>query len=192
MNDSVKGHDAQHICSCKGGSCKDNAGEAHGRYEFKCFGADGELKWQDYIDNTVTTEGKNALLTNALKGSAYTAAVYVGLISSAGYASVPVVGDTLASHATWTEAGTTNAPTFAARVAATFGTASAGSLATSASSNFTMTGAGTVKGAMIVFNGATSTILNTTGTLYAAGLFSGDKAVVTNDVIQVSYSTSLT
>lgn len=192
MNDLIKETDSAHICSCKGGSCKDTAGEAHGRYEFKCFGEDGKLKWSDSIENTVMTLGKDALLTNALKGSSYTAAVYVGLISSVSYTGVPVVGDTMSSHATWTEAGAANAPTFAARVAATFGTAGSGSLATSSSSNFTMTGAGTVKGAMIVFNGATSTIANTSGTLYAAGLFSGDKAVVTNDVIQVSYTTSLT
>jgi hypothetical protein len=173
-------------------SMNDVAGEVHGHYTFKCFDKDGNLKWTDTIENTVTTEGKNALLTNALKGAGYTAAVYVGLISSVGYVSVPVVGDTMASHATWTEAGSTNAPTFAARVAATFGTASAGSLATSSSSNFTMTGAGTVKGAFICFNGASATLMNTAGALYAAGLFSGDKIVVTNDVIQVSYTTTLT
>ena len=192
MNDLIKETDSTHICSCKSGSCKDTAGEAHGHYEFKCFGEDGSLKWSESIENTVMTLGKDALLTNALKGSSYTAAVYVGLISSVSYTGVPVVGDTMSSHPTWTEAGVANAPTFAARVAATFGTAGSGSLATSSSSNFTMTGAGTVKGAMIVFNGATSTIANTSGTLYAAGLFSGDKAVVTNDVIQVSYTTSLT
>lgn len=149
------------------------------------------IEWSESLNNTVTTEGRNALLTAGLKGSGYTAAVYVGLISAASYVSAPAVGDTMASHANWKEAGTTNAPTFAARVAATFGTASAGSLATSASSNFTMTGAGTIKGAMICFNGANSTILNTTGSLYAAGLFDADKNVVANDVIQVSYSTTL-
>jgi hypothetical protein len=55
-----------------------------------------------------------------------------------------------------------------------------------------MTGNGTVKGALVCFNGATSAVANTTGTLYAAGLFSGDKIVVTNDIIQVSYTTTLT
>lgn len=149
------------------------------------------IEWSESLNNTVTTEGSNALLTAGLKGSGYTAAVYVGLISSASYVSAPAKGDTMASHANWKEAGSTYAPTFAARVAATFGTASAGTLATSASSNFTMTGAGTIKGAMICFNGANSTILNTTGALYAAGLFDADKNVVANDVIQVSYSTTL-
>lgn len=192
MNDQTKNIDAARGCHCKNGGCNDHAGEAHGHYHFRCLDADGNLKWEDTIENTVMTLGKDALLTQALKGSAYTAAVYIGLISSVGYTGAPVEGNTMASHATWTEAGTTNAPTFAARVAATFGTASGGALATSSSSNFTMTGAGTIKGAMICFNGATSTILNTAGTLYAAGLFSGDKIVVANDVIQVSYTTTLT
>lgn len=163
-----------------------------GRFTFKCFDSEGNLKWEEGLNNTVTTEGKNALLTQGLKGSSYTAAVYIGLISSVSYVSAPAAGDTMAAHSNWTEAGTTNAPTFTARLAATFGTASSGSLATSSSSNFTMTAGGTVKGAMICFNGATSTILNTTGTLYAAGLFASDKTVVTNDVIQVSYTTTLT
>lgn len=192
MHDHTKNTDAACGCHCKAAGLHDKAGEAHGRYIFRCFDADGNLKWEDSIENTVTTVGKDALLTQALKGAAYTAAVYIGLISSVGYSSVPVVGDTMASHATWTEAGSTNAPTFAARVAATFGTASAGSLATSSSSNFTMTGAGTIKGAFVCFNGATATLMNTTGTLYAAGLFTGDKIVVANDVIQCSYTTSLT
>lgn len=150
------------------------------------------IEWSEALHNTVTTEGRNALLTVGLKGSSYTAAVYVGLISSVSYVSAPAAADTMASHANWKEAGTTNAPTFSARVASTFGTASAGSLATSATSNFTMTGAGTLKGAMICFNGATSAILNTSGALYAAGLFGADKNVIANDVIQVSYTTTLT
>lgn len=163
-----------------------------GKFTFKCFDSDGNLKWEEGLNNTVTTEGKNALLTQGLKGSSYTAAVYIGLISSVSYISAPVAGDTMAAHSNWTEAGTTNAPTFTARLAATFGTASSGSLSTSVSSNFTLTSSGTVKGAMICFNGATSTILSTAGTLYAAGLFTSDKIVATNDVIQVSYTTTLT
>ncbi len=191
MRDTATTRDAIGCCTSAAGRC-DDAGEVKGRYHFRCFDQHGKLKWEDSIDNTVTTEGKNALLDKGLAGSAYTAAVYIGLISSVSYVSAPDVGDTMASHANWKEAGTTNAPTFAARVAATFAAASAGSKATSTSSNFTMTGAGTIKGAMVCFNGATSTILNTTGALYAAGLFTTDKAVVANDVIQVSYTTTLT
>jgi len=77
---------------------------AHGRYEVECFDKDGELKWRDTIENVVCDEGVQAMLTNALKGSAYTAVNYMGLISSASYVSTPVAANTMASHATWTEA----------------------------------------------------------------------------------------
>lgn len=191
MKDTVASRDTVAAAHTRAGGI-DDANGVKGRYLFRCFDAEGNLKWHDHIDNLVTTEGKNALLDKGLAGAAYTAAVYIGLISGDSYVSVPVVGDTMASHATWKEAGSTYLPTFAARVAATFAAASSGTKATSTTSNFTMTGAGTIKGAMICFNGATSAILNTTGSLYAAGLFSSDKMVVASDVIQVSYSTTLT
>jgi hypothetical protein len=168
-----------------------------GRYVARCYGRCGRmtLKWIDHIDNVVTTAGKNALLQNALSGSAYTAATYMGLISSVGYASVPVVADTLASHATWAEAGSgANYPIFAARVAPPWGAAAAGAKALSTPASFSIiTTGGTVKGAFIAFNGASATIGNTSGTLYSAGLFSGgDKVLQVGDTLQVSYSTTLT
>jgi hypothetical protein len=132
MEDITRTNDAARAGHNQAGGVLDNAGEAHGHFHFKCFDGDGNLKWEDDLENTVMTLGKDALLTNALKGSAYTAAVYVGLISSISYVSAPVAGDTMAAHGTWTEAGAVNAPTFAARVAATFGAAAAGALATSA------------------------------------------------------------
>lgn len=151
-----------------------------------------DVVWTECNANTVMDEGKTAMLQNFINGSAYTATKYFGLISSVSYTAI-AVGDTMAQIAGtngWREAGAANAPTFSARVAATFSAAAAKSITTSATSNFTMTGAGTVKGAFLVMNG-TSAIVNTTGSLYMGGLFSGDKVVVTNDVIQVSYTTSI-
>jgi len=56
-----------------------------------------------------------------------------------------------------------------------------------------MTGAGTLKGAFIVFGtGAVSTLMSTAGTLLSAGLFTGgDQPVNLANVVQVSYSLSL-
>jgi hypothetical protein len=198
MNDTIATKDLISATCASARGFSDESG-AHGHFHFKCYDKDGNLKWEDDMENTVMTLGKDALLTNALKGSAYTANVYVGLISANGYVSIPVAGDTLLSHATWAEAGSAtvangaNSPSYTNRATMTFGTASAGSLATSVTSDITIgTYAGTAKGAMIVFNGATNVNGNTTGTLYAAGLFSGDKAVVTSDVIKVSYTATLT
>ena len=193
INDATSSNDAVHARSGTRDAVSDNT-QAKGRFKFDCYrmiNGVRELVWSEEIQNTVTTEGKNALLDKGLSASGYTAAVYIGLISSVGYVSAPAVGDTMALHPNWKEAGTTNAPTFAARVAVTFAAASGGTKATSSSSNFTFTGAGTIKGALVCFNGATSVILNTTGSLYSGALFASDKNVEANDIIQVSYSTTL-
>jgi len=169
--------------------------QAEGVYTFKCFEYEGgPLLWEDTVHNVVATVGKNLMLQTALTGSGYTVVgPYMGMISSISYTTGPAAGDTMASHSGWTEAGTTNAPTFAARIAPSFGTASAGAISTSAAVSFTMTGAGTLKGAFIVYGtGAVTTILNTSGTLLSAGLFTGgDQPVNSGNVVQVTYSLSL-
>ena len=167
--------------------------DAQGVYTFKCFTKDGELLWKDTIENVVCTVGKNLALQTILTGSAYTVTgPYMGLISSVGYTAVSAA-DTMASHAGWTEAGSTNAPTFAARVAPAFGTASAGAISTSSAVSFTMTSTGTLKGAFIVYGtGAVSTLMSTAGTLLSAGTFTGgDQPVANTNVVQVSYTLSV-
>ena len=169
--------------------------DAKGRYKVQCFEFDGgPLLWEDEFDNLVTTAGKNLALDTILAGSGYTVVgPYMGLISSVSYTTGPAVGDTMASHGGWTEAGSANAPTFAARIAPSWSAASGGSKAASSAVSFTMTGAGTLKGAFLVFGtGAVTTIGNTSGTLLSAGLFSGgDQVVSSGNVVQVSYSLGL-
>jgi hypothetical protein len=167
---------------------------AHGIYHIICKDKDGNVKWEDTADNVVTTVGKNLALDTYLAGSAYTVTgPFIGLISSVGYSAV-AAGDTMASHAGWTEAGNANAPTYTApRKTAAWSAASSGSKTLSANSSFAITGSGTVKGCFLVFgSGAVSTIDNTSGVLYSAGLFTGgDKAVVNTDTLSVSYTASL-
>lgn len=160
---------------------------ASGFYTVECRDKDGNLKWTDTIKNLVTTVGKNDALDKYLAGSSYTAAWYLGLISSSGYSAV-AVGDTSASHAGWTESVAYSQGT---RVAATFGTAaSAGSKATSAASVFSINGTDTVKGCFLIAN---STKSGTTGILYSAGLFTGgDKAVANGDTLNVNWTGTFT
>ena len=175
---------------------------AEGRYVFECFDRDGNLKWRDHIDNLVTTEGKNAALTHLLKGSSYTASQTLGLIEDTGYsavgatntaASITAVGGGSPANG-WNEAPV---GTVATRGTPSFGTASAGSLATSASVSFSVLATDTIKGAFLMIrSGAgtapTTAVGNTSGAIYSAGLFSGgDRAVSNGDTLNVSYTASL-
>jgi hypothetical protein len=168
--------------------------QAEGVYTFKCFEYEGgPLLWETTFDNVVCTVGKNLMLQTALTGSAYTVTgPYMGLISSVSYTAVSAA-DTMASHTGWTEAGSTNAPTFTARIAPSFGTASAGAISTSTPVSFTMTSNGTLVGAFITYGpGAVTTLMSTAGTLLSAGAFvGGNQPVNTGNVVQVTYSLSL-
>ena len=168
--------------------------QAEGVYTFRCFEYEnGPLLWEQTIDNVVCTVGKNLMLQTALTGSGYTVVgPYMGLISSVSYTAVSAA-DTMASHTGWTEAGSTNAPTFATRIAPSFGTATAGAISTSSAVSFTMTGAGTLVGAFITYGtGAVTTLMSTAGTLLSAGAFTGgNQPVNSGNVVQVTYSLSL-
>lgn len=163
---------------------------AHGRFSAVCRDAAGNELWREEFDNLVTTAGKNFLLDNGLAGSAYTAAFFLGLISSVSYTAV-AVGDTMASHAGWLEAGLATAPAYSesARRTAAWAAASGGSKALSAGLVFTFTSLGTVKGSFLTTN---ATKDGATGTLYSAGLFSGgDQPVVATNTVTVTYTASL-
>lgn len=140
--------------------------------------------------NLVTTGGKNDLLDKYLAGSAYTAAWSIMLVSSVSFTAY-AVGDTMASHAGWTEAGATNAPAYTgARKVVTFGAASAGVKASSSIPTITFTSAGTVKGLGLTTGTAVD---GTTGVLYSVGAFtSGDAPVGIGYVMTCTFSATQT
>lgn len=184
-------------CVIRGSNNIEEAG-LHGYYDVKCFSKDGDLKWEDTASNIVTTAGKNYALTGFLQTAVTIVGPFMGLISGNAYISIPVIGDTMASHATWAEAGGgTNGPQYAARITTVgnWAAASGGTKATSTPTSFTITGivgSAIIKGCfMVLSTGAVTTNLDTNGTLYSAGLFSADKTVASGDVLQVSYTASL-
>lgn len=151
-----------------------------------------EVKWADEAPNVVTTLGANLALDTLLAGSAYTVTgPYMLLIGAVSYTSVPVIADTMASHATWTEAGGTNAPTYSgSRPTVSWNAAASKSKAPSSAPVFTIATSGTAKGVGLVLgSGASATKDNTGGVLYSAGLFSGgDQGVVNTNTLTITYS----
>ena len=159
------------------------------KYESMTF-----VKDEDTINNVITTLARNAILDSALAGSNFSVTgPFMGLISSVGYTGVPVIGDTMTSHATWVEAGSaSNFPLYTVpRKTCVWASAGSGAKALSAALSFVcVTTGGTVKGAFLVFGtGAVFTIADTNGILLSAGLFTGgDKTIAVADTLQVSYT----
>lgn len=161
---------------------------ASGVYHAVLTDKDGNVKWEDTFNNVVTTVGANLALDTVLAGSAYTAAVVMGL-KGVGTA---VIADTQASHASWLEVGLANAPAYSgSRKTPAWSAASAKSKVTSSAAVFTFTSAGTVAGCFVNLSGS-ATVDATTGTLYSAGDFSGgNKTVAATDVLNVTYTASM-
>jgi hypothetical protein len=169
----------------------ENAG-AGGFYTIQCLDKDGKLKWEAKSHNLVVNVGLQDMNVQYFKGSAYTAAWYVGLITGPGSGTTIAAADTMSSHAGWTEnTGYSNAT----RPAATFGTATTAnpSVQTNSASpaSFTINATSTIAGAFLVNN---STKGGTTGILFSASDFTspGDRAVVSGDTLNVTYTFSLT
>jgi hypothetical protein len=162
---------------------------AEGHYTVQCFDKDGNLKWEDTIENAVCAEGKNYVLDKAFAGSAFTAAWYVGLFNS-GYS--PVGTETYAA-----KGGTENTNySQANRPTAAWASASAGSKSLSSAAVFSINGAGgTIAGCFLCCGSSTkgdSTASAGVNALWSIGAFSGgNKAVASGDTLNVSYSTSL-
>lgn len=146
-------------------------------YDIECFDSDGRLKWREHIENLVTTVGKTDIVDKYFKGSAYTAAFYLGLKGTGSAA----VGDTLASHAGWSEV----TPYSGNRPAITFGTTSSGSNTASAVS-YSINATATVAGAFIC-----TVNTGTSGTLYSAGDFAASRSVASGDTMNVTPTVSV-
>ncbi len=149
-------------------------------YHLEAFDPTGNLKWEETIENVVTNVGLDDLLTNYLKGSAYTAAFYVLLTDG-----TPTVAsaDTMASHAGWTEVV---AYTEATREVLTLGSVSSQSVDNSASkASFAINAdATTIGGAGLCTN---STKSGTSGVLYSVAAFTAaDKSLDDGDTLNVT------
>jgi len=164
--------------------------KAGGVFTVKCFDAEGNLKWSEEKHNLVVNVGLKDMNDKYFSGSSYTAAWYIGLYGAAS-SNDPAAGDTMSSHAGWTEV---TAYAESTRPAATFGAATTAdpSVITNSSSVavFSINGTDTVGGAFLTTD---NTKGGTTGILFSASDFQspGDRSVVSGDVLNVTYQFSL-
>jgi hypothetical protein len=165
-------------------SQKQEHGAFGGVFNVTCFDAEGNLKWEDEFRNLVVNVGLQELNTQFFKGSGYTAAWYLGLVTGPGSGVTYVATDTLASKA-WTEY--TNYT--GSRKLVSFGTATNADpsvISNSASqASYTISGAGgTVAGAFL-----STVVSGTSGILFSEGNFTGgDKIVAAGDTLNVTYT----
>lgn len=171
------------------GSKPEAKAKAGGVYKIQCVGADGNVKWEDEMHNLVVNTGLQSMVAVYLDGATQITTWYLGLITGPGSGTTIAAGDTLASHAGWTEFTNYTGN----RKTATFGTATTADPSvidnTASPASFSITGAGgTVAGAFLA-----SVDTGTSGTLFSASDFQspGDRVVVSGDTLNVSYTFSL-
>lgn len=146
-------------------------------FHVECHGPDGRLKWSEDVHNTVMTAGKTDIVDKYLKGSTYTAAWYLLLKGSGSIAA----GDTLASHAGWSEV----TPYAGNRPTITWGTTSSGSN-TSSGVVVNINATATVAGA-----GIASVNSGTSGVLYNMSDFAAPRSVGNGDTLTVTMTISV-
>ena len=177
-------------CGFNAGTQSSEHASATGIYHIECHDKDGKLKWSADSKNLVVNAGLAYMAGTALTSVTQITTWYIGLYG-AGASNTPAAGDTMASHAGWTEVVPYSNAT---RVAATFVTATTAnpSVVTNAASpaTFNINATSTVGGAFLTSGSAKN---GTTGTLFSAADFAapGDRSVVSGDIISVTYTFSL-
>lgn len=163
--------------------------KAGGVYTIQCIGADGELKWEQNTPNLVVNQGLQDMNSTYFNSGTQVTTWYVGLITGPGSGTTIAAGDTLTSHAGWTEFTNYTGN----RKAAVFGTATTADPSvisnTASPAAFSISGAGgTVAGAFLA-----SAATGTAGILFSASDFQspGDRVVVSGDTLNVTYTFSL-
>lgn len=141
---------------------------------------DGKLIGLYRIPNGIVDVGMNFILDCMFNSGTQSATWYIGLIDNSGYTAV-ADSDTLASHAGWTEFTTYTG----GRKAWGVGAAAARAVTNGTTVDFTMTGAGAVRGIFTTDQSA-----GTSPVLWATALFSSSITVASSDVLKITYTVS--
>lgn len=150
-----------------------------GVFEVVCIGPDGVEKWREIAHNLITNVGLDHILDIVFHGDTPVSPWYVGLKNTGTVAA----GDTLASHAGWTE----NANYTGDRKAYDEAAASGQSITNSASKAvFAIdTDTQSIHGAFLC-----SVATTTTGVLICAADFASAKSADNGDTLEVTYTVS--
>lgn len=172
-----------------------------------------QLLWVGRAENVWCSEGMEAMLTHGLKGSAFTATAFLGLIDSVGYGfagangtgvskgalagSITAVGGASPANG-WNE---TPSSVLATRGTPSFGTASSSGVNSDLASSavaLSILAARTCKGCFLVIKSkagtaSTATVGNTSGAILSCGLFTeGDQVFSGAGTLNASYTARLT
>jgi hypothetical protein len=159
-----------------------------GVFTVTCLDREGNQKWVEITQNLVVNVGLQSMNTQFFKGSAYTAAWYLGLVNGTSASTTFSGGDTLASHTGWTE----NSSYSGTRPQVTFGNATLADPSNinnaASTATFTMNANATIAGAFLC-----NVASGTSGLLFSEADFQspGDRTVVSGDILNVTYSFNL-
>jgi len=141
--------------------------------------------WEEHFENVVTDEGLDHILDVVLHGATQITTWYVGIFES----DTTPDGDTTYATPVFTES---SAYDEAARVEYEEAASSSQSVTNSANkATFTISDTKTIYGAALFGGGTNATAIGDTtsgGTILCAGQFSSSRAVVDDDVINVTYT----
>ena len=155
-----------------------------GSFVAECFDAAGNLKWREADHNQIKNAGLDYLLNTGFHAGSAVTTWYLGLITAGG--TITTAGDTMSSHAGWTENTTYSDAT---RREWTEGASSSGVITSSSTSDFNINGSATIGG---IFVTSDNTKSGTTGTLWSTAAFASDQTVSSGDVLKISYTITMT
>lgn len=141
---------------------------------------DGKIIHTEIIKNGITDVGFNKMIDVMFGNITQITTWYIGLIDNSSFSGL-ATGDTMASHTGWAEVTSYSGSN---RKTWTPATASSKATANASPAAFTMSGSATLKG-MFVTSQADKTV--NTGTLWSSAVFDSTYAVLTSDVINITY-----
>lgn len=153
-----------------------------GVFHIQHFDKEGNLLNEFDVNNGVVNVGLDSILDVYFDAATQITTWYAGLINDP---ATLAAGDTMASHAGWTEFTTYSEGT---RVTIVFEAASGQSIANSVTTaDFNITGSGTLHGIFCTSDNVKS---GTTGTLWATAPFAAPLSVNNGDLLKVTYTVS--